>query len=78
MAQNDLDTGPGFVDKRRATRAGSATNSIATDANFADIGAMRTRLTAISATAYSAANLDKMTRNDMVHALRLADEAASV
>ena len=78
MAQNDLDPLPGFVDKRRATRAGSASNNITTDANFSDIAGMRTRLTAISATAYSAANLDKMTRNDMMYALRLADEAASI
>lgn len=78
MAQHDLDGGLGLVDKRRAVKAGSSTNNITTDANFADIGALRTRLTAISGTAYSSANLDKMTRNDMVYALRLADEAASI
>ncbi len=78
MAQHDSEGVLGIVDKRRAVRAGSSSNNITNDANFADINAMRTRLTAISATAYSSANLDKMTRNDMVHALRLADEAGSV
>jgi len=78
MAQHETDGFLSVVDKRRAVRAGSASNNITTDANFADINAMRTRLTAISATAYSSANLDKMTRNDMVSALRQADEAGSI
>lgn len=78
MAQHDTEGVLGIVDKRRAVRAGSGSNNITNDANFADINAMRTRLTAISATAYSSANLDKMTRNDMVYALRAADEAGSI
>lgn len=78
MAQHDLSGSFGMVDKRRAVRTGNAANNITTDANFADINALRTRLTAISATAYSATNLDKMTRNDMVSALRIADEAGSI
>jgi len=76
MAQSDNENQLGYVDKRRTPS--DATNRVTTDANFADIGAMRTRLTAVSAVAYSSSNLDKMTRNDMVHALRLADESAGV
>lgn len=78
MAQHDVEGNLGIVDKRRAVRAGNPANNITTDANFADINALRTRLTAISATAYSSANLDKMTKNDMLYALRQADEAASI
>jgi hypothetical protein len=39
---------------------------------------MRDRLTAISATTYSAAELDKMTYNDMVYAIRVNDYAGSI
>jgi hypothetical protein len=78
MAQNDTGDTFGYIDKRRATRAGSNAVSTGTPNNFVDIAKMRTRLTAISATAYSATNLDKMTENDMIWALRQADEAASI
>lgn len=37
------------------------------------IGAMRARLTAINAVTYSAAQLNKMTYNDLVYAIRLND-----
>jgi len=45
--------------------------------NYADFTDMDTRLAAISATAYSAANLRAMNRNDKVYALRLADDPGS-
>ena len=45
---------------------------------FGSIGAMRARLTAISATTYSAAELDKMTYNDLVYAIRVNDAAGSI
>jgi hypothetical protein len=46
--------------------------------NADTITALRTRLTAISATTYSAAELDKMTENDMIYALRVLDAASTV
>jgi hypothetical protein len=49
-----------------------------TDPDMATVAAMRARLTAISATTYSATELNKMTYNDMVYALRLADNPATV
>lgn len=49
-----------------------------TDADMATVDAMRTRLAAIDATAYSAANLNTMTLNDMVYALRVHDNLAGV
>lgn len=45
---------------------------------FGSIQAMRDRLTAISATTYSSAELDKMTYNDLVYALRMNDASGSI
>lgn len=74
------DPNLGFVDKTRAT-AGSVADSssaVATPANYASETAINARLTAINATLYSAANLDKMTFNDKVYALRLADDSGTL
>jgi hypothetical protein len=45
---------------------------------FTSIDSMRARLTAISATTYSAAELDKMSYNDMVYAIRANDYPGSI
>ena len=45
---------------------------------FGSIDAMRARLTAISATTYSSAELDKMTLNDMIYAIRVNDMPGSI
>lgn len=45
---------------------------------FGSIDSMRTRLTAISATTYSAAQLDLMTMNDMIYAIRVNDQLGSI
>lgn len=42
------------------------------------IAGMRARLTAISATTYSAAELDKMTYNDLVYAIRVNDAPTTI
>lgn len=67
----------GFVDKRRSDTP-TNTNPLATPANYASESAMDTRLTAIDATAYSAANLRAMTQNDKVFALRSHDDSAGI
>lgn len=48
------------------------------DTDFATIASMRTRLTAIDADTYSAAELNKMTYNDMMYAIRLNDAAGTI
>lgn len=48
------------------------------DADALSISSMRARLNAIDATAYSSANLNTMTRNDMLYALRLHDAADTI
>lgn len=78
MAQNDLGNIVGTIDKRQTTRAGSSSSSLSTPANYADTGAMKTRLAAINGAYYTAARLNQMTKNDMVLALRRADDAAGI
>jgi hypothetical protein len=50
------------------------------DGNVNDdsIATLRARLTAISASTFTAARLNTMTQNDMVYALRLADFPTTV
>lgn len=48
------------------------------NANITTLAAKRARLTAINATTYSSANLDKLTVNDIDYALRLADNPGSI
>lgn len=76
MANANLGVVIDVVDKRQTQ--GLGTSAITTPANYDDVTALRTRLAAISGTAYSAANLDAMTKNDMVYALRLNDDTAGI
>lgn len=46
--------------------------------NADNITALRARLQAISATTYSDAELDKMTLNDMIYAVRVNDNASTI
>lgn len=48
------------------------------DSDLDDVPAMRARLTAFDGTTYTSAYLDKMTYNDMVWALRSADNPQTV
>lgn len=74
----------GYVDKRRTfgdlghangnpTAAGSGDAS-----NYASVAGLRARLTAINSTYWTAARLDQSTKNDLVYAVRLADDAAGI
>lgn len=78
MAQAQTKNLIGTVDKRRDHKSGANVVTSTTITNLRDVDAMRARLTAISGTTYTAAVLDKMTVNDMVFAIRAADEAASI
>lgn len=48
------------------------------DANRDSIANMRARLTAINATSYTTARLNTMTTNDMLYAIRLADNPGGI
>lgn len=76
MANNQVGAvDNGFVDKRRARDHGSP--ALAEYANYGQVSTLRSRLTALSATSYTAARLDSMTSNDMVYALRVASADAA-
>ena len=75
-----LGNSQGFVDKAKSTGAANnaATGSVATPANYDSESALDARLTAISATSYSAARLRSMTKNDKIYAVRLNDDASTL
>lgn len=77
MANTQIGNPLNVVDKR-ATASANTTSPIATEANYVDVAAMRTRLNAISAGTYTAARMDTMTANDMVYAIRVSDDAAGI
>lgn len=76
MASGNLGVVRTVVDKRQVQ--GAATQAIATPANYASVSSLRTRLAAINGALYTSAYLDTMTLNDMIYAVRLADDAAGI
>lgn len=78
MADTELENPIGLTDKRRTANQTKNPGTIGTSANYNDVGALRTRLAAINGAYYTSARLNGMTKNDMVHAVRLADDAAGV
>jgi hypothetical protein len=76
MAQAEIENPVGVTDKRKTQ--GSTSHPLATEANYVDVAALRARLTAINAGYYTAAVLNLMTKNDMVYAVRVADDAAGI
>jgi hypothetical protein len=79
MAQTDIDPCLGIPDKRigRGLNSGSA-NPLATPANYVSISVLRTALAAAEAGTYTSAYLDKMTKNDMINALRIFSDSAGI
>lgn len=69
MADLDIRNRNKITDKRVGRGVGASTT--ASDADFKDITAMRTKLKSLSAVLYTDKQLDKMTHNDMVYAIRL-------
>lgn len=75
------DNNLGFTDRQRAGASGSVADdasAVGTPANYASEAALDARLTAISATTYTAARLASMTTNDKVYAVRLNDDANTI
>lgn len=78
MANGTAKSGKGFIDRRRG-RVNASTTQLAEEANYDNVQAMRTRLTAINAARYTTTRLDAMNMNDMVHALRVeTGDSASI
>lgn len=76
MANLDIGNRERVVDKRAGR--GNTTNPITADASIKDITATRARLTAINAGYFTSARLDKMTKNDMLMAIRINDDNAGI
>lgn len=76
MADLERENPLGFVDKRR-TQA-TATSALGTPANYGSTSSLRTRLAAINGALYTSAFMNTMTRNDMVYAVRLADDPTGI
>lgn len=73
MAASQLSNAPFLHYVDPGYTHGQAVNTISTAqvTDFNSLSLLRAALTAASATAYSAANLDLMTYNDMIYAYRL-------
>lgn len=67
-----------FADKRREGVDGLSTDGLTTPAEFTDMTALDTYLTAQDATMYSATKLFQMTHNDKVFAARTLAEGTSI
>lgn len=80
MARNDISNPLGVMNAKKASRAGSMThgNAALVYTNGADVSTLRTRLKAISSTTYTDVVLDNMTKNDMLYAIRVKDDAANI
>ncbi len=78
MADTEQEHTIGYTDKRRTQSQTKIPGTQGTTVNYNDVGALRARLTAVAAASYPATRLNTMTKNDMVYALRLADDAAGV
>jgi hypothetical protein len=77
MANYQQDTVWKLVDKRHTINETSTPAAATFNTNTEDVYTMRTRLLAIGGI-YTNAYLDKMTRNDMLYAIRLNDELAGI
>jgi hypothetical protein len=80
VANADLTNNMGVPERRESTntQARSSTSPLGTPLNYADITKLRTRLAAINGARYTSANLDVMTKNDMIYAIRVSDDAAGI
>jgi len=77
MADLNVDTLVGTTDKRHG-RGSNTYPAAARIANYDNVNSLKARLTAINATSYTPARLATMSKNDMVYAVRLADDAAGI
>lgn len=78
MADLDINNPYGMVDKRVGRGNSTTSNVLTTVANLDSVADMKARLTAINGTSYTAARLATMTKNDMLYAIRLNDDAAGI
>lgn len=86
MADSERENPLGYVDRRRIARGGDPGNvngnpiaaGNSDSSNLSSVAGLRARLTAISATTFTVARLNAMTKNDMVYAVRVQDDLAGI
>lgn len=77
MADLDIDAPRGVTERRRGLGFTGA-SPLTSTANLDSVSAMRSRLATINGTYFTAARLNGMTKNDMMYAIRLNDDAAGI
>lgn len=78
MANVETENIIGVTDKRRGVAQTDLPGTLGTSANYNDVGSLRTRLIAINSAYYTTDRLNSLTKNDMIYAVRLADDAAGI
>lgn len=78
MADTEQENILGVTDRRRTQAQADLPGNLTTDARYMSVSDLRTRLTAIDAAYYTSTKLNEMTKNDMVFAVRSADDAAGI
>lgn len=76
MADTEQENILGVTDRRRTQAQTDLPGNLTTDARYMSVNDLRTRLAAIDAAYYTSTKLNEMTKNDMVFAVRSADDAA--
>lgn len=78
MANVEIENVFGIVDARHVQGDLALKGNLSGNIFYNDVTRLRSRLTTLNAAYYTSARLDKMTKNDLVYALRLADDPTSI
>lgn len=76
MADTEQENILGLTDKRRTQNQVRMPGNLGLDARYMNVADLRGALVGRGGALYTAKYLDGMTKNDMVYALRLIDDAA--
>ena len=78
MADRQVGNHAGVTVRSIRQSGGASASDGFDDADMLDLAAMRTRLAAINGAVYTAARLNTMSVNDMIYALRVADNPTTI
>lgn len=77
MADSEIENSFGFVDRRKS-QGNSALGWGGGSIKYNDVNQLRAKLAAAAPASYPSKTLDSMTKNDMVYAVRLLEDAAGI
>ena len=75
MARNDISNPLGLTNAKKHRGDGTHSNSATLLSNASDVATMRTYL---SGKGYASKTLDDMTKNDMLSAIRIAEDSSNI